>query len=365
VSWTQDIRVSVSAWRKHANGLRTLRHMAEQRPATAAFAFDLVAEELQRKALVDLCYFSVLSPQARYTQMLERIEDHASEARREALFYETYYHDRERYEELAAQGVFDPPKEKEELLRKGPSLNFDEELGATLAAIQHETYQAARHWMDIVGERSRAAGQGFYGPAVCEAFLEASEQLPAIFAGRVQEKWGGDPRTRHRAMASLTGWVAARISLAVNPRLKAALDNVQGSSAFDQLLQGLAGATAIEWASLEREEPLSVLVTRAALRLEREGDEAVKLNLRGKLLVEGLDNVPSVNESDLEEFSLREELRTVREAAKLSEQEHQILELALNEQSNRAIAEKLGITVNSVKTVKGRARKKLKEAAGQ
>jgi hypothetical protein len=104
--------------------------MAEQRPATAAFAFDLAAEEPQLRASLDLYYFGVLSPQARYTQQLERIENHATEARREALFYETYDHDRERYEELAAQGVFDLPKGKEDLLRKGPSLNFDEEIGA-------------------------------------------------------------------------------------------------------------------------------------------------------------------------------------------------------------------------------------------
>lgn len=88
--------------------------------------------------------------------------------------------------------------------------------------------------MDIAGERSRVAGYGFYGPAICDVFLGTSEQLPVIFAGRLQEKWGGDPKTRHRAMASLTGWVASRISLDVNPRLKAALDNVQGSPAFDQ-----------------------------------------------------------------------------------------------------------------------------------
>src|SRR5215203_2650195 len=89
MSWTQDIRRAVSAWRKHAEGLNTLRRMAEQRPATAAFAFDLAAEELQQRALLDLYYFGVLSPQARYTQQLERIEDHATEARKEALFYET------------------------------------------------------------------------------------------------------------------------------------------------------------------------------------------------------------------------------------------------------------------------------------
>lgn len=363
MSWTQDIRRAVSAWRKHAEGLNTLRRMAEQRPATAAFAFDLAAEELQQRALLDLYYFGVLSPQARYTQQLERIEDHATEARKEALFYETYYHDRDRYEELAAQGSFDVPKRKEVLLREGPSINFDEEMGATLAATQHETYQIARYWMDIVGERSRAAGRGFYGPAVCNVFLDASEQLPVIWAGKIQERWGGDQRTRDRAMASLTGWVVARLSLNVNPRLKAALDNVQGSSPFEQFLQGIGAATAIEWASLEQGEPLSVLVTRVALRLEKEGPEAIKLNRWGKLAAEGSDDEPGTEERDLEEFRLREELRAVREAAKLSKQEHEVLDFALGEQSNRAIADELDITLDSVKTVKKRAYKKLRNAA--
>jgi hypothetical protein len=165
--------------------------------------------------------------------------------------------------------------------------------------------------MDLAGEGSRAAGHGFYGPAVCKAFLEACERWPVIFAGRMQEKYSGDPRLRHRAAASLTGWVATRISLARSPRLRAALDNVQGTSAFDQLLQGLAGATVIEWASLERDEPLSVLVTRTALRLEREGSEAIKLDLQGKLVAEELEVEPGKDDLDLEEFTLREELRTL------------------------------------------------------
>jgi hypothetical protein len=169
--------------------------MAEQEPARAAFAFDLVAEELRRKALEDLYYFGVVSPQARYIQRLERIEDNATEAEKEVLFYKTHYHEPERYEELAAQGFLDVPKEKEDLLRKRPSLNFDEEMGATLATMQHGRYRVARYWMAIAGERSRAAGKGFYGPAVCDAFLEAFDQFPVFFAGKIQEKWGGDPRT--------------------------------------------------------------------------------------------------------------------------------------------------------------------------
>jgi hypothetical protein len=81
VSWTQDIRTAISPWRKHAEGLRTLRRMAEQIPARAAF--DLVAEELRRKALEDLHYFGVLSPQARYMQRLERLKNNATEAEKE------------------------------------------------------------------------------------------------------------------------------------------------------------------------------------------------------------------------------------------------------------------------------------------
>jgi hypothetical protein len=169
--------------------------------------------------------------------------------------------------------------------------------------------------MSIAGKRSRVAGKGFYGPAVCGAFLETLDQFPVLFAGKMQEKWGGDPRTRHRAMISLTGWVAARISLTVNQRLRTALDNVEGSSAFEQLLQGIAGATAIEWATLEREEPLAVLVTRTALRLKKEGDDTTKLHGRGKQEGGRLDSRLGMEETDLadlEGFRMREELRATR-----------------------------------------------------
>jgi RNA polymerase sigma factor (sigma-70 family) len=340
--------------------------VAEQRPAATAFAFDIVAEELQRKAFMDLYYFGVQSPQDRHMRRLEAIEAPEAEAEKERLFFATYDHDPERYKELAAQGFFDLPKEKEALLRKGPSLTFDEELGSTLAAMQYNTYRIARVAMSIAGEESRVAGVGYYGLPVCEAFLEVSEQFPIIFAGVMQEKWGGHPRTRHWAAASLTGWVRSRISLSINPRLKAALEGIGGSSASEQILQELAGAVVTEWATLERGEPLSVLVTRAALRLEKEGDQASRLDREGKLAEGEPDKQSGVHEQDLDEFMLREELRALKEAAKLSELEHQVLQLALEEdRSNNSIAEHLNLTVNSVKTLKKRARKKLRQAAGQ
>jgi hypothetical protein len=365
MNWSREVRASLSSWRKYQGRLRTLRKMARRNPTVAAFAFELAGEELQSKAFIDLYYYGVASPQARYQRRVEELEDLETEVEKEALFYETYYHDRERYEELAAQGFFDLSKVKEELLRRGPSLNIDEEVRSTLAAMQHTTYKMVKYRMRVAGEESRAAGQGYYGPGVCEAFLETSEQFPVIFAGVVQEKWGGDPRTRQRAAASLTGWVGSRISLSRNLRLKAALEGERGISAFEQLLEALGGAVAVEWAALERPMPLDVLVTRSALRLEKEGDQAGRLRHVGKLAAQRPDEEHGSDEPDLKEFMLREELRALKEVAELTEQEHQVLQLALEALPNRVIAERLNISENTVKTHKRVGRKKLKQAAGQ
>jgi hypothetical protein len=364
MSWAQDIEASVSAWRRYTQGLETLRKAAKQRPAAAAFAFDVAARELQGKALRDLYYFGVLSPQARYARRLDDIESPEVESEKEALFFATYDHDRAKYQELAAQGYFDLPKEKKELLRKGPMLNFDEEVGSALAAMQHTMYKTARHEMSVAGETSRAAGQGYYGPAVCEAFLEISSQGPVIFAGVLQKKWGGDPRTRRMAASALGGWVAARISLRY-PRLRTALGDVKQSSPYEQLVEGVAGAVVIEWAALEREEPLAVLVSRTTHRLEKEGNQTSSLGFKGKLAAEGLDKGIGADEPDLEEFAMREDLRTLQEAAKLTEQQRRILELTLDDQPDRIIAERLGLTVDAVKSSKKLARQNMRRAVGQ
>ncbi|MGI8540233.1 MAG: hypothetical protein ACR2N0_10715 [Rubrobacteraceae bacterium] len=101
--------------------------MAAQNPNPAALGFEIAAQQLQEKALIDAYYYGIVSPQARHARRLEKAESSEEAADKEALFHETYHHDHERYKELASQGFFDLPKKKEELLRKGPSLNFDEE----------------------------------------------------------------------------------------------------------------------------------------------------------------------------------------------------------------------------------------------
>jgi DNA-binding NarL/FixJ family response regulator len=324
VDWNREIRASLSSWRKYQEGLRSLRKRAEQRPAAAAFAFDFAAEELKRRALTDLLYYGVTSPQARYVRGFEGSETQA-----------------------------------EEPLQGGPTQSVDEEVGSVLAAMQHTTYNMAKHSMRVAGEGSRAAGQGYYGPAVCEAFLEACEGFPVVFAGVVQEEGGGAPETRRRAAAALTAWVRSGISLSF-PRLRAALEVESGVSAAEHLFEVLPGAVVVEWAALERTQPLAVLVTRAASRLEREGGQAGVLHARGKLAVEGPDEERGTEDPELDEFTLREELRAVGRASGLSEREYQALQLALEGHTGRAIAEELGVTEGTVQQVKSRARTKLK-----
>jgi DNA-directed RNA polymerase specialized sigma24 family protein len=77
------------------------------------------------------------------------------------------------------------------------------------------------------------------------------------------------------------------------------------------------------------------------------------------------DEEDGTDQPALEEFVLREELRALKGAEKLSDQEHQVLQLTLDGDLQRTIAEKLGVTVGAVKKVKSRARDKLKRAAGQ
>jgi hypothetical protein len=89
MNWSREVRASLSSWRKYQGGLRTLRKMAWQNPTVAAFAFELAAEELQSKAFIDLHYYGVASPQARYQRRVEELEDPETEAEKKALFYET------------------------------------------------------------------------------------------------------------------------------------------------------------------------------------------------------------------------------------------------------------------------------------
>lgn len=365
-----------SAWIAHRKCMRKLRRAAEQAPAYAAFTFESTAEHLHRKALTDIYYFGVVSPQARHIQKLERIEDPKTEAARKATFYETYFHDRDKYEELAAQGFFNLPKEKEELLRKGPSLNFDEELGFTVASSQHATYGLARMLMSFAGEESRANGNAYYGRAICEIFLETVDQAPAVFAGAVQQRWPGNPRIRDRALESLVGWVGARLKLAPGWDLTMVLGEhaedtpFKGAATFERLIGELPGAVAIEWVALAGDEPVARLASRVERQLISAGGESAKLQRKDRLDDKKPEAPLGAYDDDLEEFERRETLKQQLNAlqrwvenARLSEQQMQVYELDMQlAHDTAAIARRLGIPKNQVLQVRKNYRDKISKA---
>jgi hypothetical protein len=196
--------------------MRQLKQAADLMPVSAAIEFDFIAAQLQRKALEDVYYFAVVSPQARYLQDLDSGKVELTEPYNLSTG------------EVNSLQPF--------------TLEFDEEVGATLAALQYTIYKWARVDMTMAGEESYATGNGFYGPAVCKAFLKAIDEVPVVFAGVFQEKWGADPKIREAALSSLSGWVGARISLAPNWRHTQALNEQFGVKALDQLVQELPAA---------------------------------------------------------------------------------------------------------------------------
>jgi RNA polymerase sigma factor (sigma-70 family) len=175
----------------------------------------------------------------------------------------------------------------------------------------------------------------------------------------------GNRITRQRAIAELAGWVASNISLSKNRRLEAVLDTGEGTP-FQNLLQELPAATVVEWDDGRQPERFPNFVNLVTRRLEVEGSQAVLLRTRDKLADTSSEDATEhvSDEHALEAFHLREELYAIESAAGLSQQEHQVIELLLRDYKQCDIADTLGVTEGTVKTVKYRAVKKLKRAAG-
>jgi DNA-binding CsgD family transcriptional regulator len=235
----------------------------------------------------------------------------------------------------------------------------------TSYALAEVAYAAAR---DVGFELRETADyeRPVVASVMCQIIVSVLSMRP-VFAGVGMEKnEGWPPHLQELAVARMTGWVRSRISLEKNKRLRSVLEE-EGLSLSDMLLQELPAATLIEWSDAPPKEPIENIVNRVTRRLVREGNEAKRLGQKGKLADVDPGSVLESKAGDFEweEFIAREELRALTKAAKLSKQEHQVLLLALEDRSDQAIAEKLNLTVNSVKTVKKRARKKLKQAAGQ
>ncbi len=65
----EAVRVSREAWFEHRKALRELRQAAYRYSVSASIEFDFIAELLRSKALEDMHYFAVVSPQARYLKI--------------------------------------------------------------------------------------------------------------------------------------------------------------------------------------------------------------------------------------------------------------------------------------------------------
>lgn len=113
-------------------------------------------------------------------------------------------------------------------------------------------------------------------------------------------------------------------------------------------------------------------MTRTALRLEKEGDEAIKLNRRGKLAAGGLDGGVGADEPDLEEFTLREDMRRELEQLRIwvekagfSEREAQVHKLDMRTGYDaKAAARALDLKADTVRVLRKRYTDKLRKAAG-
>ncbi len=235
--------------------------------------------------------------------------------------------------------------------------------------LDHIRWHSCLLGMLFAAEKAHRAGKD-YDLAVCAAFLEAQRQafdLPAIVDHREEH-----PVIREMLIALLGGRVVARTSLSRNKRLRNALSS-HGDPAFDRFLKELPAAVLLEWdkelesfRSGARSGPSYVAFSKRVIHsIAKEGSETVALEGRNKLADKAPTSLTDGGPSGLDEFAAREELRATMEAAHLAERERQVMELMLPERTVAEIAEALGISEGSVKTLRSRARKKMRKAAGR
>jgi DNA-binding CsgD family transcriptional regulator len=193
--------------------------------------------------------------------------------------------------------------------------------------------------------------------AVCEAFVEATEQhlyTIALDFDDLRKQLPGQRFPSEELAKILIGIVATRTSLHRNQRLRAAIDELREHSKdesakrerFEQLLKELQGQVLEVWAETEHSlASLSEIKTEAVRRIEK----------------------PSASSQvqELAEFADREELLRLAKAAKLSPQEMEVFALSIaNPQIKpREIAERLGRSSAQIRVVKYHIKQKL-EAIG-
>jgi DNA-binding CsgD family transcriptional regulator len=187
--------------------------------------------------------------------------------------------------------------------------------------------------------------------ALTEAFLRCLHRMPVLYGVDMQS--AEDSALRRGATLALSAWLAVFINTDEAVRLTRALADEDTT-----LFEALPPAAFISFADWDPNEPLRPgnrkrsLVSRTSDRIANLGHQAT---VRPKHVVaEPLDEANAadeVTERALAEFALREQLRAV-----LSQREYQIVERKLQGSTEAEIAEKLGITVGTVKKTLSRLR---------
>jgi DNA-binding CsgD family transcriptional regulator len=229
-------------------------------------------------------------------------------------------------------------------------------------------WECAFRNMSEAGPAAKTVGEDPFRWA-CEGFFLAHRRSHELLYAITRPQWLG-PELREEIAASLTGQVAARISLARNKRLAAALS--EGSSSItDRLMQELPGATMYAWGSPPSDYKQPSLLREAVRLLEKQAKEQDRLAQAGKLAGE-LSESAGAEDEDIAEFERRETLqqdlnRLERwvEGAGFSDAEARVYELDIETNFDTgAIAQRLEISPSTVRGYRKRYIDKIRKVVG-
>lgn len=199
----------------------------------------------------------------------------------------------------------------------------------------------------------------------CEGFFLAHMDSHELLYAVTWPQWLGS-KLREEIAASLTGQVAARISLTRNKRLAAALNEGRGSRT-ERLMQELPGAIMYAWGSPPSDDQPSLL-QEAVRQLEKQANEQDRLAQAGKLASQLSDSTAAEDE-DIAAFERREtlqqelgQLKRWIEGSGFSVAEAKVQELDIETNFDTgAIAQKMGISPSTVRGYRKRYIDKLRK----
>jgi RNA polymerase sigma factor (sigma-70 family) len=244
-------------------------------------------------------------------------------------------------------------------------VRFPDEVDLLVSAVaQHQLYQQLFIDAVVASVDAKAAGHDDHEALVSgvSAIRKALSESPVLLVGMGIHSPVGEHR--EGATLGLAGWLDTRISLSANQRLQRWLERenpADQGSARERLRSELPAAAFAAMAEHGFREPTKALLNRAARFVERYLLGASKMDAFTQQLGER-----EVRDDDaaIEQWASREELKEMLLGAGLSERERDVLELMLDGQKEREIADQLGIAPGTVAATKNHAKRKLERYLG-